>query len=182
MAEFDGEYREDQRGGGPAARAPWVVAWRVGRSMPAFGVPRRFGIGTLFIVTAAYGVLLTGLRAMDWHRGVIAAFVGFISLVGLGQMLLFGARRPRRASIVTGAVCVPLVQLLIFSMLDGRNRGHPLHWLDGGELLIWLFSLFSSTLFGAAAGYLAGGVVAGVFLIMDAVERAIGKNRASAIR
>lgn len=179
MAEFDGEYREVQLSGGTAARASRVVPSRVGRSMPAFGVPRRFGIGTLFIVTAAYGVLLTGLRAMDWHRGVIAAFVGFISLVGLGQMLLFRARRPRRASIVTGAVCVPLLQLLIFSMLDGRNRGHPLHWLGGGELLVWLFS---SILFGAAAGYLAGGVVAGVFLIMDAVERAIANKRASAVR
>lgn len=180
MPEFDGDYPEDQRDSDSFARAPLAVTSRLGRSMPAaFGVPRRFGIGTLLVVTAAYGALLTVLRAMDWPRGVIAAFVGFISLIGLGQMLLFHARRPRKASIVTGAVCVPLAQLLVYSLLAIRDRGDLRFWLDDGKLLVWL--LYSIVL-GAAAGYLAGGVVAGVFLVMDAVERAIANNRTSAVR
>lgn len=180
MAEFDGDSPEDQRDGDPSDWAPHAVPSRVGRSMPAaFGVPRRFGIGTLLVVTAAYGALLAVLRAMDWHRGVIAAFVGFISLIGLGQMLLFHARRPRKASIVTGAVCVPLVQLLIVLSREGREWFDPQGWLDAATMLGWILLLIPH---GAIAGYLAGGIVAGVFLIMDAVERAIGNKRASAVR
>lgn len=174
MAEFDGEHAGDQDRGRPSASDQPLVPARVARSMPApFGVPRRFGIGTLLVVTAAYGALLALLRAMDWHRGVIAVFVGFISLIGLGQMLLFRAGRPRKASIVTGAVCFPIVQLFFFLPLAVRSWDHA-----GTELLLLLYS----TLFGAAAGYLAGCVVAGVFLIMDAVERTIGDKRPPAVR
>ena len=174
MAEFDGEHAGDQDRGRPCVSDPWLVPPRVVRSMPApFGVPRRFGIGTLLVVTAAYGALLAMLRAMDWHRGTIAAFLGFISLVGLSQMLLFRARQPRKASIVAGAVCFPIAQLFFFLPFAVRDWDHA-----GTELLLLLYS----TLFGAAAGYLAGGVVAGVFLIMDAVERTIGDKRPPAVR
>jgi hypothetical protein len=166
MAARDGE----QNGTRPVLAAKDILAALDIRSKPeVFGVPRRFGIGTILVVTAAYGALLALLRAMDWHRGVIAARVGFVSLIGLGQMLLYRAREPRKASIITGAVCLPVVQTLIYFLLRPR-RG----WIDPTQLVGWLF--FSIAL-GGAAGYLAGGIVAGVFLIMDAVERAFGKSK-----
>ena len=126
-----------------------------------FGVPSRFGIGTLLVVTAAYGALLSLLLALDWDRRAIVWMIVFISLVGAGQMFLFGSRRPRQASLLTGAVSLPVI-LVLATILHQSRRG------PGYDLCC---GIISATMFGAPAGYLAGGVVAGVFLIMDAVQR-----------
>jgi hypothetical protein len=134
------------------------------RTDEPFGVPSRFGIGTLLVVTAAYGLLLTLLRSLlDWDPRAIAWFVVFVSLVGAGQMLLFGSRRPRQASLITGAIALPAIILFTF-VFHGDGRSPP-------EALGC--SVCAAMLFGAPAGYLAGGVVAGVFLVMDAVQRAL---------
>ena len=130
-----------------------------------FGVPTRFGIGTLLVVTAAYGALLALLRALDWDPRAIVWMVVFVSLVGLGQMLLFGSRRPREASLLAGAVCLPAIT--IFTLIVHRVEGQAPQ--ESGCVLI------SALFFGAPAGYLAGGVVAGVFLMMDAVQRWLGR-------
>lgn len=128
-----------------------------------FGVPRRFGVGTILIVTAAYGVLLAILRLAGWPSEFILSALAFISMVGLGQMVLFGSKRPREASIITGAISLPLT-VLVFS----ATANHP-------EPTAWVCGLVCGIPFGGAAGYLAGGVVAGVFLIMDAVEQALDR-------
>lgn len=130
-----------------------------------FGVPSRFGIGTLLVVTASYGALLALLRALDWDRQVIGWIVVFISVVGASQMLLFGSRRPRQASLITGAIGLPVIVVLT-SILHTNRHGQP-NAIGCG--------LCSAVIFGAPAGYLAGGVVAGVFLIMDAVQRGLTK-------
>ena len=129
-----------------------------------FGVPRRFGIGTIMIITAAFGVLLSLLQALGAPPWVVWFVVIFVSLIGVGQMLLFGARRPRRASIITGAVCLPLMTLATLSLAGprGLDREAPC-------------ACFAAVLFGGGFGYLAGGVVAGVFLIMDAIEQVLGR-------
>ncbi|HEX7446325.1 MAG TPA: hypothetical protein VF306_02200 [Pirellulales bacterium] len=129
------------------------------RGHEPYGVPRRFGIGTMLIVTAAYGMLLAILRLAGWPPGATAWILAFISLVGMGQMFLFGARRPREASVVTGAVGLPLAMFAFapyFGYVDPRA---------------WLCTLVCAVPMGAVAGYLAGGVVAGVFLVMDAVDQ-----------
>jgi hypothetical protein len=147
--------------GGTTPVQKWLAEQR--KEEP-FGVPSRFGIGTLLVVTAAYGLLLTLLRSLlDWDPRAIAWFVVFVSLIGAGQMLLFGSRRPRQASLITGAIALPMIVILTFVLHVG---GH-----SPPDAL--LCSLCSATLFGAPAGYLAGGVVAGVFLVMDAVQRGL---------
>jgi hypothetical protein len=131
-----------------------------------FGVPRRFGIGTIMIITAAFGVLLSSLQALGAPPGVVWFVVIFVSLIGVGQMLLFGARQPRRASIIRGAVCLPLMTLTTLSLNGprGPNREAPC-------------AFCAAVIFGGGFGYLAGGVVAGVFLVMDAIEHALGRAR-----
>lgn len=136
------------------------------KSNEPFGVPRRFGIGTILIVTAAYGVLLAILRLARWDPAAIFWTLGFISAVGLGQMLLFNAKRPREASIVTGAIMLPLA-ILGTALTYDTQPYNPMESFCG---LVCAFP------FGAVAGYLAGGVVAGVFLIMDAVEQALART------
>jgi hypothetical protein len=130
-----------------------------------YGVPRRFGVGTLLIVTAAYGALLALLRALDWNRAAIAWFILFISLIGTGQMFLFGSRRPREASLLAGAISLPVIVILTF-MFHSSGREPP---------TALACAIMSALLFGAPAGYLAGGVVAGVFLIMDAVQQQLAR-------
>lgn len=120
-----------------------------------FGVPSRFGVGTLLVVTTAYGFLLSLLLAMNFDRRAIAWIVVFVSLVGVAQMLLFDSRRPRQASLLAGMVALPLLAMMSSFVHDGYSLP-----LSGLVCLLW---------FGAPAGYLAGGVVAGVFLVMDAV-------------
>lgn len=146
------------------AHGPRLLAPLTGRQAnEPFGVPSRFGIGTLLVVTAAYGALLALLRALDWDRRIIAWIVVFISVVGAGQMFLFGSRRPRQASLITGAVGLPAI-IVLTSLIHGDRHGPP---YDIG------CGLCSAVVFGAPAGYLAGGVVAGVFLITDAVQRGL---------
>ncbi|HET6880094.1 MAG TPA: hypothetical protein VFI31_08060 [Pirellulales bacterium] len=90
-----------------------------------FGVPSRFGIGTLLVVTAAYALLLTLLRSLlDWDPRAIVWFVVFVSLVGAGQMLLFGSRRPRQASLITGAIALPAIVIMTF-IFHGDGRSPP---------------------------------------------------------
>ncbi|HVX12131.1 MAG TPA: hypothetical protein VHC22_13200 [Pirellulales bacterium] len=146
----------------PAEKARSVATTAPGRVDKPFGVPSRFGLGTMLVVTAAYGVLLAALQQFAWDRRAIAWTVLFISLVGAAQMLLFGSQRPRLASLVTGLVALPAIVVGISVMHVNRIRPS-----DSGCALV------SALIFGAPAGYLAGGVVAGVFLIMDAVQRAL---------
>lgn len=146
----------------------WAELVKPNESRPAsepFGVPRRFGIGTILIVTAAYGVMLAILRLARWDPAAIFWALGFISAIGLGQMLLFNAKRPREASIITGAIALPLAILGTVLTYDT----HPYNPMES------FCGLICAVPFGAAAGYLAGGVVAGVFLVMDAVEQALGR-------
>ncbi len=138
-----------------------LVEQPAGDANQPFGVPSRFGIGTLLVVTAAYSALLALLRIVGSNKAVTVWLVVFISIVGLAQMLLFGSRRPREASLLAGAIGLPCLALLV--RLIHRGQGF------GGDDFACMF--VSGVLFGAPAGYLAGGVVAGVFLIMDAVQR-----------
>lgn len=132
-----------------------------------FGVPRRFGVGTIMVITAAFGLLLSSLQAIGAPPAVVWFVVIFVSLIGVGQMLLFGARQPRLASILVGAVGLPLMTIVTISLAGPRRS-------LGREAPC---AIFAAVLFGGGFGYLAGGVVAGVFLIMDAIERVLGRGR-----
>lgn len=128
-----------------------------------FGVPSRFGIGTLLVVTTAYGVFLSVLLALNADRRAVVWILIFLSLVGAGQMLLFGSRRPRRASLVAGAIALPILALAS-SLVHGGDAPPAI-------------GLICAMMWGAPAGYLAGGIVAGVFLVMDAVDNALKRRR-----
>jgi hypothetical protein len=147
------------------------VPWRIIRQMTAerarqanavkiYSAPRRFDLATIFVVTSAYSLffaILSGFGADPWVSIVLG---GFITLVGIGQALLFGGGKPRAASIITG-VAVMVTASIAWQIYDNRMRSD--------EFLIFL--LFSQTLSGAIAGYLAGVLVGGVFLVADVIRR-----------
>lgn len=131
------------------------------------GMPRRFGAGRLLALITFFAMVFALLR---WLGAVWFVFlmVGlFFASMGLGQMLLYGGRRPRRASCVAGAVVLPVLFLVGMLAAFASDLGGGLLGVPGG-LVAKLVS--ASILFipiGAGLGYLAGGLVAGLFLVMD---------------
>jgi Flp pilus assembly pilin Flp len=147
------------------------VPWRIIRQMTAerarqanevkiYSAPRRFDLATIFVVTSAYSIffaLLSGFGADPWISIMLG---GFITLVGIGQAILFGGKKPRAASIITGAT-VMIVASIAWQLYDNRMRTD--------EFLIFL--IFSQAISGVIAGYIAGVLVGGVFLVADAIRR-----------
>ena len=129
-----------------------------------YGVPRRFGIGTILVVTAAFAMLFALLMSLGASPTVVAFFSGLVFVVGVGQLWLFGGKNPRAASAWVGVVGLPTFSILRLSYSYVAN------WESPPQIMALLLLIVSLPM-GALMGYLAGGMVAGVFLIMDAVEK-----------
>ncbi len=139
---------------------PWGARW----DKPAAGVPRRFGVGILMLLITLFAVLFSLLESLGAPAGVFAVISTMIVAVAIGQVLLFGGRYPRAASIWVGGCFFPLQVLAVFLWLY-------LEWGDGDDSFMLFWGLLFSFPIGAAFGYLTGGVVGGVFLILDALAQ-----------
>ena len=73
------------------------------------GVPRRFGVGILLVITTMFAVLFAIMQMLKLPPLAFAEIAGFFGAVGLGQMLLFKGERPRRASVIVGACFLPFL-------------------------------------------------------------------------
>jgi len=116
------------------------------------GIPRRFGTVRVLGLITLFAILFGLFSWLDFHPVAFVIFTLFIGLVGLGQVILFGGREPRRASVVVGAaagVCIALWAAM----------HEPIHLREATIVLVVLVA------FGALFGYLAGGLLAAVFLI-----------------
>jgi hypothetical protein len=124
------------------------------------GVPRRFGIGVLLVITTMYAVLFGAMRACDCEPFIFALIAVFFTAVGAGQVIVFRGRRPRWASVVAGAATYPI--LLIWGAVhEALVYGAP----DVPPDLC--ASMICGTATGAILGYIAGVLIAGVFLFID---------------
>ncbi|MHB0960097.1 MAG: hypothetical protein ACYC0X_19820 [Pirellulaceae bacterium] len=131
------------------------------------GFPRRFGVGTLLAVTTMFGVLFAGLQALGCPPIVFFLVILFVTVVGLGQALLFGGQHPRRASVIVGALFFP--SMIMLSMLYVRLAGDRYAVTRLGS---WVIPVLSSwCILGAMAGYVGGVLVASGFLLIDKVRR-----------
>ena len=124
------------------------------------GVPRQFGVvrvlGMLVVFALAFGLL-------RWLGAPASVFVGvslFFVLVGTGQAVLFRAQEPRAASVLAGLVAGPVVAVLmvLLEMNFGAAAGTD-DFLDVTAMALLL------GLMGAPCGYLAGGLLAAIFLV-----------------
>ena len=123
-------------------------------------MPRRFGVGALVALTALFATVF----AVATSLGAPPVLVGGIGLffvgVGLGQMVLFGGKDPRRASVVSGAALLPVLYIaavIVVTAIQGE-RLSP-------RLLPGFFSVvIIGAMLGAGFGYLAGALIAGLFL------------------
>jgi hypothetical protein len=138
---------------------------------PQTGFPRRFGIGSLLVFTALFAMLFGGLRTFNAHPIAYVAIAGFIVVIGLGQVLLFGGRQPREASLLVGGAVGLLwtVVLAVLAVVTGAD-----HRPDEALTLL-VVGIFSPPQF-AICGYLVGCVIGGVFLVGDRINRKMNRE------
>jgi hypothetical protein len=150
------------------ATLPQRIAWQVmGQSPPTkiYSAPRRFDLATIFVVTFAYSLFFAALSSLGTPPALSVIFGVFISVVAVGQALLYGGNNGRIASIITGAVAAVPVTWALIIWAAPRNMV---------ALLILLAPI--GAMVGAACGYLAGTLVGGVFLVADKLRVFFAKN------
>jgi hypothetical protein len=125
---------------------------------PEYVVPQRFGMSAMLGITTALAILFGCMRWLGAEPGWYL-FLGAQSVV-ICIVQMFQGRSPRKASAVAGAIIAPLF-VLGWAWLSGRNV-HP--------AAVLCFMVVSVPL-GGFVGYLNGTCAAGIFLVMDKLER-----------
>ena len=123
------------------------------------GVPRRFGIATLLILTAAFAALFSVLKMFDVPPAGLAGISIFVAGVVTCQAMLFKGKNPREASIVGGGVIFYLIMVVICLTNDFGPRDftkETTFFLQGACILLGI---------GGLLGYVVGGLFAAIFLI-----------------
>jgi hypothetical protein len=128
-------------------------------SKPQVGMPRRFSIGTLMILTVFFALLFGVLTMCSVSPTVFIAITLFVLGITACQALLYGGKNPRKASFVGGAVMYGLA-VLGMAVVQGIRQGNVMFAIEG-----ILCNLIGAVLVGGGLGYAVGCLVAGVFLV-----------------
>jgi RimJ/RimL family protein N-acetyltransferase len=132
-------------------------------------VPRRFGVGVLMILMTAFAVLFAAMRTFRAPPEVFIIVAVLFLGVTLGQILLFQGKKPRQASVVVGSVVFPLGVLA--ETLFAKSQVHN-PWETFGDVLCFSTGMLICTIPGGALfGYLAGCIMAGVFIVQERFGR-----------
>ena len=164
------ERRLNDRDADAVADASWRIAERIraGCVEPrptVYSAPRRFDLATIFVVTSAYAILFGGFSALGAWPIVSVVIGGYITVVGIGQAVLFGSEKPRSASILVGVVLHAIIWI-------GT-------WVAAPRLLPAAFVIFMAgyiVIGGVILGYCAGTLVGGVFLLADVLRGRFGRK------
>jgi hypothetical protein len=121
------------------------------------GIPRRFSLGKLMQLIVFFAVLFSILKICN-ADAVLYFIIGCLFIVvGITQVLLFKGNKPRKASIIGGVLYVSIFYCIGFVQL----------YFTGGDLLPLLRTALIMPVFGSFIGYIAGCLLAGVFLIPE---------------
>jgi len=130
-----------------------------------YSVPRRFGLGSLFVVVAFFAVLF-GVMRLFMAPPVVMAYVG-LQVVAAGVMQWFFRKHPRLTSAMAGAVLLP-VTIICYAAIDRASED--------------AFAVVAASpciaIFGAFCGYAAGTLIAGVFMVMEWADKTIAGRTA----
>ena len=122
------------------------------------------------LLMTLFAVLFSVMRTMGASVETFAIIATMVAAVAIGQIFLFGGRYPRAASIWVGACFFPLqvmvVRLWMYSPYGDGSFLSPVELIEGS-----ICPMLVSIPIGAGFGYLTGGVVGGVFLVLDALAQ-----------
>ena len=130
-------------------------------------VPQRFGLAAILGMTTALAILFGCMRWLDAEPGWYL-FYGFQSVV-ICIVQMFHGKSPRRASAIAGAIMGPLFVLGTAWFTRWENT-------DGSLVLCFMVMMVPC---GAFLGYLNGTCAAGIFLVMDKLEKYLKGDSAS---
>lgn len=145
--------------------------------LTTYSVPRRFSLATIMVMMAAYGVLLTGLTSLLAPPAAIGGISAFICLIAVAQAVLFGGKRPRLSSCLVGGVLGLASGIAALVALITENGGDYAYFSRGLREVLAATAPFVGTAVGIGLGYIAGGLVGGIFLVMSAVDDLIKARR-----
>jgi hypothetical protein len=123
-----------------------------------YSAPRRFDLATIFVVTAAYSLLLGGLTALDFGPTVKIVAVGLLTVVAAAQAIFHQQANPRGVSVLAGAAAYTFVFLILWLMYP---RGNP----------FFVTVMINGIVFGSLLGYMAGVLVGGMFLVAERLRK-----------
>lgn len=121
-----------------------------------YSVPKRFGLSAILAMMTAIAFLFGALRRLD-APPMVYLFLGTLVMVICLVQMFFGAV-PRQASVIAGAVLLPLFSFGMAFTTNGADSAEAVCSIIGGIPI------------GAFVGYLVGACAAGVFLLMDKLE------------
>ncbi|MGD0655353.1 MAG: hypothetical protein ABSA16_13505 [Thermoguttaceae bacterium] len=124
------------------------------------GVTRRFSVGTFMIMMAFFGVLFAILKMLNVHPIIFCCIAVFFAGIGVAQMSLFGGNEPRKASWIAG------FPLGFVCGLGGMIAAKLFYQLPAVSGEILGESIFCAVM-GGPCGYLAGCLIAGIFLVRE---------------
>lgn len=134
-----------------------------------YSAPRRFDLATIFVVTAAYSLLLGGLTAMGWPPSVKIGISILAAMIAATQAMFLGSANPRGVSVLTGMATCSLLFLVAY-VVDSRRP----------PFLVLPIAMSFCGILGGIAGYLMGTCIGGIFLVADLLRGKFEKQRAEA--
>jgi hypothetical protein len=139
---------------------PWGASWD---KKPAVGMPRKFSMAVLMMMVTLFAVMFSILRWLEAPPVYYGIFGVLVFGVTLGQMILFGGNYPRAASIWSGAVLLP-VEIGAINLFS--NLIH-VYYNIFARVATTIFYMIFTVPVGALFGYLAGGLTAGVVMLLE---------------
>jgi len=134
------------------------------------GVTRRFSVGTFMIMTAFFAVLFAIMKMLNVNPVIFADVAIFFAGIGAAQAILFKGQDPRKASWLAGFILGPVIGIgtiliarLFANYWGPHDYATPGQWNRGDTIGYSISFIF----FGGPFGYLAGCLIAGIFLVRE---------------
>jgi uncharacterized protein with WD repeat len=146
---------------------------KIGRSVvqQQGSVRCQFGIAGFGVITMMYALLFICLQALTAQPEIFGVVAVFLTAIGLGQVVLFNGHRRRTASVIVGSCSLPW--LCLYVVVYHGVPGHVS--TDAISKVEWCF--LGGVPGGAILGYVAGMIIAAVFLVVGEVREFLGKSK-----
>ncbi|MEQ1827922.1 MAG: hypothetical protein ABL921_18320 [Pirellula sp.] len=143
-----------------------------------YSAPRILDLASLLIITACYAFMFAVMKWMMLSVNAMIFFSGLITCAAIAQAVMFGAKAPRKASMLVGLVFGVWVCLqLDRAYLRKFDLGYVVlivipRFVQESKIALTILGVF----FGLVIGYIAGTCVGGVFLVSDRLRQFLSRD------